>query len=364
MFSVVYTTLGGIRAVIWTDVIQCFVLMLGAFFTMGAIAYMTDSGIGDWLAVAQEYKHEEVRWFDWDPRTRSTVFTISLGMFFWFVCTHGANQVALQRYFSVKDVRAARQSYVVSALASIFIGVILAGVGIALLYYIQQPGVLVSDLPAKAGIESAVSSIRNEAQDAVFPQFIGRLIPSGLRGLVVAALFAAAMSTIDSGANSVSTILTVDFFRRLKPEWTSESGELFRARLFTASMGVIVVGYTVLIYHISKGTDIISLCQKGFNCFLGPLGALFFMGMLYKRATPATVLPAFLIGEVVGVLTSFSTDLFDIPFSTHLVIPASCLLTCLLCVLFSEATRSLARPAQLQMMWKPIVKSNKTASLD
>ena len=105
MFSVLYTTLGGIRAVVWTDVIQFFILMIGALFTMGFIAWMTNSGLSDWIAVSQAHKHEAVEWFTPDIGDRSSVAFISLGMFFWFICTHGSNQVALQRYFTVKDVR-------------------------------------------------------------------------------------------------------------------------------------------------------------------------------------------------------------------------------------------------------------------
>jgi SSS family solute:Na+ symporter len=95
--------------------------------------------------------------------------------------------------------------------ASIAIGVILAGVGISLMYYIGHV-----DLPAEAGLNSTDASIRNTSQDKIFPQFIGQCLPAGIRGMVVAALFAAAMSTIDSGANSASTIITVDLFRHFQ----------------------------------------------------------------------------------------------------------------------------------------------------
>ena len=78
MFSVLYTTLGGIRAVIWTDVIQFFVLLAGALFTMAYIAWDTHSGIGEWISYSQQYKHEAVEWFDWDVRNRSTIFSISI----------------------------------------------------------------------------------------------------------------------------------------------------------------------------------------------------------------------------------------------------------------------------------------------
>ena len=353
-FSIFYTTLGGIRAVIWTDVIQFFVLLIGALFTMGAVAWMTGSNVGDWIEVSQTYKHEEVQWFDWDVRNRSTVFSISLSLFMWMVCTHGANQMAMQRYFTVRNVKAARISYVISAVAALALGVILAGVGISLMYFIQQ-----YDLPASAGILSDIRSVRNVAQDSVFPQFISIYMPSGLRGLVVAALFAAAMSTIDSGANSASTILTVDFMRRFDPKSEASQLELKRARIMTACMGVLVVGYTIALYELSKGSDIISLAQKGFNCFLGPLGALFVLGMFVKRATPVSVIPAFILGEITGVCASYSTELFGVDFSTHLVIGLAWLVTFFTALLIGfihyQFTGEQASEKQQNFMWRAVV---------
>ena len=362
-FSIFYTTLGGIRAVIWTDVIQFFVLLIGALFTMGAVAWMTSSNVGDWIEVSQTYKHEEVQWFDWDVRNRSTVFSISLSLFMWMVCTHGANQMAMQRYFTVRNVKAARISYVISAVAALALGVILAGVGISLMYFIQQ-----YDLPASAGILSDIRSVRNVAQDSVFPQFISIYMPSGLRGLVVAALFAAAMSTIDSGANSASTILTVDFIRRFDPKSEAGQLELKRARIMTACMGVLVVGYTIALYELSKGSDIISLAQKGFNCFLGPLGALFVLGMFVKKATPIAVIPAFILGELVGVSASYSTELFDVDFSTHLVIGFSWLVTFFSALfigyLHHYLTGNQATKDQQKLMWRAVVRTKEPSNID
>ena len=361
-FSIFYTTLGGIRAVIWTDVIQFFVLLIGALFTMGAVAWMTSSNVGDWIEVSQTYKHEEVQWFDWDVRNRSTVFSISLSLFMWMVCTHGANQMAMQRYFTVRNVKAARISYVISAVAALALGVILAGVGISLMYFIQQ-----YDLPASAGILSDIRSVRNVAQDSVFPQFISIYMPSGLRGLVVAALFAAAMSTIDSGANSASTILTVDFMRRFDPKSEASQLELKRARIMTACMGVLVVGYTIVLYELSKGSDIISLAQKGFNCFLGPLGALFVLGMFVKRATPVSVIPALILGEITGVCASYSTELFGVDFSTHLVIGLAWLVTFFTALLIGflhyQFTGEQASDKQQTFMWRAVVNKEEPSNV-
>ncbi len=368
MFSVLYTTLGGIRAVIWTDVIQFFVLLAGALFTMAYIAWDTHSGIGEWISYSQQYKHEAVEWFDWDVRNRSTIFSISIGMFFWFTCTHGSNQVALQRYFSVKNIAAARKSYLFSAVASLGIGVVLAGVGVSLMFYMQD-----HDLPARkvihtysqqetATLSAAEKVSLNDAQDNVFPQFISLHMPPFLRGLVVAALFAAAMSTIDSGANSTSTILIIDFLRPLTPSIMKSDGELRYARLLTATMGVTVVLYTLGLYHVSKGTDIITLSQKGFNCFLGPLGATFVLGMFFPRVTPRSLIPAFLIGEVVGVGSSFSEEFLAIPFSTHLVVPASWITTIVFALLFSVILNTRATENQRSWTWIEVMRNRPAPS--
>ena len=380
MFSILYTTLGGIRAVVWTDVIQFLVLMVGALFTMGYIAYDTGSGLGDWVSHSMTTKHEEVEWFSLDVGNRSTVFTISIGMFFWFVCTHGANQVALQRYFTVKTVREARISYLVSALASFGIGIILAGVGVSLAYYIQDHPLDASiarnqstaslkqlddtlEAARKNDGQQAAETIAadqsaqrrelrktlNKAQDSIFPQFIRHYMPPILRGLVVAALFAAAMSTIDSGANSTSTILTVDFFRPLSKTQATEAGELARARYLTAAMGFVVVLYTLGLYHLSKGTNIIDLCQRGFNCFLGPLGATFMLGMFSRRVASTHMALAFVLGEVVGVSASYSMEFFGAPFSTHLIVPAAWAATMITALGLSLVIPQ--RPSPQQLRW-------------
>ncbi len=367
LFSVFYTTLGGMRAVVWTDVVQFFILVAGAIYTIGYIAYITNSGLDDWLRSFEAYPHREsVEWASWDIGNRSTVCFITVGMTFWFLCTHGANQVALQRYFSVKDIAAARRSYLVSALASFGLGVLLAGVGLSLLHFIRLPE---NHLPAKPQLEAMLPhgadqatrqelhKARTEAQDKIFPQFISTFLPAGMRGLVVAALFAAAMSTIDSGANSISTIVTIDFVRPRNSHQSSDASELKVARFLTAAMGVVIVAVTVLIYHISKGTDIISLTQKGFNCFLGPLGGLFILAMFSRRATAATVIPAVLIGEAVGISTSYSMEFFDQPFSTHLVVPTSWLATILSCHILNLVFQTRIGEDQSRWLWTSVVKS-------
>lgn len=355
-FSILYTTLGGVRAVVWTDVVQFFVLIMGAVFTVFAVAYQTDTGISEWLSFSSEYKHETVEWFTWDVGNRSSVFFIAVGMLFWTVCTHGANQVALQRYFSVKNIREARKTFLVNALLSVVLSVLLAIVGIALMYFIFTDNSLTGDmLTARQQLDSVNAKIRATTQDNVFPLYIRMYLPDGLRGLIVAALFAAAMSTIDSGANSITAIVTIDFFRPNSRRQRSNEAELKLARLLTALMGVVVVASTVFLYHVSKGTNMVDLCQKGFNCFLGPLCALFVLGMFSKRSVPSTVMPAVILGEIVGILGSYSEEILDQKFSTHLVVPAAFVATIATSILLSQVRRTMGTAESLRWMWRPVV---------
>lgn len=355
LFAALYTTLGGMRAVVWTDVVQFLVLLAGALFTIGYVMWTTDTGLSDWLTAQRAYPHREsVEWYRWDIGDRTNILFVTVGMAFWLISTHGANQVALQRYFAVHDVWAARKSYLISALAGFGLGLLLAAVGLCLIYFTQE-----HPLPAIDAIHSPSASERHPAQDKVFPQFIRAYLPAGLRGLVVAALFAAAMSTIDSGANSVAAIVTVDFFRRRGGDAVTPEAELRLARRLTATIGLMIIAVAIGLHHASQGTDIISLTQKGFNCFLGPLGALFVLAMFSKRATPVTVIPAVVFGELVGVLTSYSQELFDVAYSTHLVIPGAWLATLITGWLLALALRTETSLEQRRWMWRAVVRSGR-----
>lgn len=348
LFSVLYTTMGGMRAVVWTDVIQFIVLVFGAFLTIITVAWTTGSGVTDWFNIVSKEQYETVEWFTFDVGTRSTVFTIICGMFFWSFCTHSSNQVALQRYFSVRNVREGRKSYLINACCDVGLALLLGCVGMSLFYFVHDAQSM-SQIPASEGINSAVESIRNESQDKIFPQFIRIVLPTGIRGLVVAALFAAAMSTIDSGANSISTIVTVDFYRKLSGHKATAKGELRLARMLTATMGVVIVLTTLFLYHFSKGTDLLTLCQKGFNCFLGPLGGIFCLGIFAPLVSSRAVIPAMFVGEAVGICSSYSKELFDVSFSTHLVVAAGWLATIVAAHLFAILLND--RPTEEQKRW-------------
>ncbi len=315
LFSIVYTTLGGLRAVVWTDVVQFFVLLTGAVFTMAAVSVRTETGLGDWLEFSQGYKHEQVEWFSWDVANRSTIFSISIGMLFWHACTHGANQVALQRYFAVKDIWAARRSFLVNALSSIGLGILLAGVGLSLMYFVlgsdqangemlQARADLLPDMENASPEEIAeLNATRTNAQKNVFPQFIRLYLPSGLRGLVVAALFAAAMSSIDSGVNSITAVVMTDFVERFRTEKLSEKTRTRASRLMALAIGLFVVTTSSFLEYVPG--NFLEVSQRTLGLFVSPLFALFFVGLFVKGATERGAIAAAAVAFLTAAAISF-----------------------------------------------------------
>ncbi len=289
VFATVYTAVGGIRAVIWTDVIQFLVLFSGALLTLGYVVMTTGTGVADWWELATEHRaaHTRPLWFSWDPSERVTILTACMSIYFWTVCTQMCDQVVLQRYFTTCNLSAARRSYVLSAVADVSMNVLLALCGLALLgFYLQHADFL----PTSMDLASRANA------DAVFPYFISHQLPAGVGGLILSALIAAAMSSIDSGVNSVSTVITTDIGHRCFPWIHASITPLAMARVLTLAVGGAVTGLAYGVDLIARRVNILELMPKGFNMFLGPLAGLFFIGMFLPRCRTRSAIAAVLGG--------------------------------------------------------------------
>lgn len=298
LFTTVYTALGGIRAVIWTDVMQSIVMFAGAIITLLYVMLATHTGPVDWWQTASEMHIEHTRpiWFSFDVTIRVTVFSAILNNFFWTICTHGSDQMIVQRYFSTSSLTAARKSYVISAIADVSVGVLLALCGLALLaFYVGHPG----NLPP--GI-----TFKNDA-DKVFPHFISHQLQWGLGGVILSALFAAAMSSMSSGINSVTAVTTTDILARLLPRGERLLQGMKFARLLSAGVGLLstVLAFVVAYMATHSQNNIMELMPKGFNMFLGPLAGLFFAGMFLPRCTSKSAMVAVLCGLMFTFVWSY-----------------------------------------------------------
>jgi SSS family solute:Na+ symporter len=242
----------------------------------------TDTGPSDWWKIAAENSagHTKPILFSFDPTVRMTVFTAALLSFFWTICTHGSDQVVLQRYFSTTSLKSARRSYLVAATTDLTIGVLLALCGLALLaFYLQHPSYLPDGIMV---IENGKTIVKQG--DKVLPYFFAHQLPAGIGGVILAVLLCDAMQTLVSGVNSISAVFTGDLYGRLWPNRKPFLSDVSFARLLTVFVGLVVTctGLSVAYLAQNSGRNIIDMMAPAFNMFLGPLASLFLIGMFLK----------------------------------------------------------------------------------
>jgi len=291
LVAVAYTTLGGLRAVVITDVFQFFLLAGGVVLTIVLISVRM-GGVGAWWPTSWAPNWDVQPFFSFDPHVRVTVVGAVLAQLVWRVCTAGADQVAIQRYAATADAKAARRSYLVNALAGFVVLLLLAAAGFALLGFFQATPHLVPD---------GMTLIGNA--DYLFPHYIANFLPVGVSGLVVAAMFAAAMSSLDSGINSVTTVLMTDFLDRFRRGQPSEEQHVRTAKYFVLFIGLVVVLISSQMGRIPG--NFLEVTKKTCNLFVAPLFGLFFMALFVPFATPFGTACGATYGLVTAVLVGF-----------------------------------------------------------
>ena len=226
VLCIIYTMMGGIEAVIWTDVVQTLVLLGGAIFSLALILSRLDMGAAEMIRTGMENgKFFENTDWSWNLMS-GTAWTILVGSLFHNMFAYTASQDVVQRYITTRDEKSAARAIWLNALLSAPAQAVFFAIGTALfIFYRYHPERLAGGV----------------ANDAIFPYFIVHEIPVGVAGLIVAGLFAAAQSSASSSMNSVATALVTDFFKRLKPDST-EKTNLRLARLLTMLTGAAGVG--------------------------------------------------------------------------------------------------------------------------
>jgi len=312
MVGTIYTWLGGMRAVVWTDVVQWFVLFGGSLFCIGWVMVQTSTGPIQWWQAATAIEHEPQPIFAWDPRVRITVFGMIASTFFAKICLHGSDQVVVQRYLSTPSARAAGGSFLAYVAAGVVLTAVMAVLGLALSSYAQY------------GPQGTGWSGPSEP-DKIFPWFIANALPVGVRGLVVAGLLAAAMSSIDSGINSVAAVVTIDFYQRFFGQEGEERSALWVAKVVTLLSGALAVGMAFLIQLIEG--NLFEIMNKSFGAFPGTLGMIMLAAITLPRCGPRVVLVAAAVSTICGWLVTFSAELFGEPWGISFmwITPTACM---------------------------------------
>ena len=263
VLSTLYTVLGGIEAVIWTDVLQTIVLLGGALIALVIILNNIDGGLFTVISLAAN--QGKLAWInlDWNL-TDDTLGVILLGAVFTSLLPYTTDQAVAQRYLTTKDEKAATKAIYTNGWLAIPGSIIFFGLGTALFIYFQQ-------------FPSHLPPIKNA--DQIFPIFIVNEMPAGLAGLLIAGVFAAAMSSLDSSMHSIATVLTTDFVQRLRRKHTEL---LSTAKKLTFILGLLGTVSAIVIVSI----DVKYLWDYFLNIIgllLGALGGLFMLGIFTKR---------------------------------------------------------------------------------
>lgn len=292
-FTILYTALGGMKAVIWTDFVQVFVMMGGAIFAIVFIIYHLNGGMPEFVATAMAEDKTHLLDFSFDL-TKATVWGFIFLVLFDVVLTFPKDQVLMQRTLSTKSAKEAGRS--IWAFAAIMIpgGFVFYTIGTALfVYYKDNPERMNPLLPI----------------DATFPLFIAAELPMGVTGLIIAGIFAAAMSTLSSIINSVATLASVDFYEKLAKNPTPKKSVLF-AELMTVAVGMVGIGVALLLsrYDIHSLFDV-SIELAGL--LGGGFAGAYTLGMFTRRANSA--------GVAIGVASSIALTL--VAWSMDLVHP-------------------------------------------
>lgn len=253
VFVAFYTVAGGIEAVIWTDVVQTLVLLVGGLACLWVIVDSLPGGLGQIVDTASAHgklgfsewqagRLEPVSW-DISLLNKTGTMMLLLGLVNWLT-EYSSNQNTVQRYCAASSEREARRGMWVCALSSLPIWAFYMFLGTALyVFYLQFPS-----------LEAAEMLDGTRKAEQILPFFILGQLPDGLVGLVLAAALAAAMSSLDSSINAISAVSVVDIYRRhLRPD-ASDRHYLLVARWVAIGVGAIMIGGAITFYYANTKT--------------------------------------------------------------------------------------------------------------
>ena len=294
---ILYSMLGGLKAVIWADAIQGIILIGGALLCLVILLFSMPEGplqafdIAIHSPVGNKFSFGA---FTSDLTTSTFWVCLTYGIFI-NLQNYGIDQNYVQRYHAAKTDRDARFSALFGGYLFIPVSALFFLIGSVLYsYYTANPGLLPEDIAAKP--------------DYVFPYFIVHGLPIGLRGLLIASIFAAGMSTVSTSVTSAATIILTDYYKPLARK-SSERRDVFVLRLSSVIVGLI--GIIVAIAMLSV-ESIIDAWWKLSSIFSGGMLGLFLLGILPRRISHTAALVGCILGIIVIAWISLATTM-DLP---------------------------------------------------
>ncbi|MDH3709758.1 MAG: sodium/solute symporter, partial [Cyclobacteriaceae bacterium] len=285
--STAYTVLGGIEAVVWTDVIQVFVLLGGAITAIIIAIDGIDGGVEMVWEVGMQREKFRFAELSWDP-TRLVLWVGIVGFFFLNLISYTSDQVVIQRYLTVKSEKEAARSLWTNGLITIPVIPVFFGLGTVIyIYYLLNP-----------------TEITSTNIDEILPFYIVTKMPIGVAGLVIAGIFAASMSSLDSSMNSISTAYITDFHKRIRPGREDQS-YLRIAKYVTVLMGFVGT-FTAMWIAASDVRIIFDFFQELLGMIGGSLAGVFVLAVFTRSANA----PGAIIGTFAGAAITLMVKYF------------------------------------------------------
>lgn len=269
--SVVYTYFGGIRAIAWTDVMQ-FSIFLGSGLLIIAYCVKGIGSVSETFRLANEAG--KLRWFDatWDPSSARNLWSAGIAYVAFEVAIRGCDQQFVQRYLSTRDTRTANYSSIASVLLGVCVGLVFFSVGASLYAYFEVKQV--AALPAGA------------AANDVLPHFILNILPTGVKGLLGAAIMGEALSSLNSLYAALSNTTVTDFLRKRG----EAAGNLADAKRWVLIWGAVATAVAFAVAGSSQ--SLLDTALFFTSLFIGPLLALFLLAFFRPGTRAAAVIPA------------------------------------------------------------------------
>ncbi|OGD21542.1 MAG: hypothetical protein A2W03_12260 [Candidatus Aminicenantes bacterium RBG_16_63_16] len=343
--TLVYTALGGFRAAVAAGVVKFFLLIFGAGLTLVFISVRMGGG-GAWLPHRWASHWPPFLVFSLDPSVRLTLIGMMIMTIVWWICTAGSDQIAIQRYASTRDLRAARQAFLSNNIADAILTIFLGAVGLAVLAFFQR-------FPELA---SAGRSVTGDA-DFLFPHLIANILPHGAAGFLMAGIISTVLVSFGSGVNSAAAVIVSDFVGRLRrprdgepaPAGREDRRGLLASRVATVAVGVAVIILSLMMDRVPG--NIVEMTNRSNGLFVAPLFNLFFMAIFIRGASPLGTVLGSVYGFAAAFLIAFWQMLTGEPSpGFQWILPASLVVSISSSVVFS---RLVGRPKtrRAKVLW-------------
>ena len=266
--AIIFITLfGGMEAVIWLDVIQGFLLILGGLLAIGVIIFKTDGGLGAIVNYAVDHDKIGFGPYDFDF-VNLTFWVMVINGIFYAIQKYGADQTIVQRYLTAKSDKDAIKASIMGIAITVPVWIAFMFIGTALFsFYALNP----------VGLPEGIKS------DAVFPYFITTQLPPGMIGLILSALIAAAISSLDADLNCLAAVGVDDYYKRIKPN-SSGADQLRMGKILVVLAGIAAILVATVYVYSGENTGILSTVFMLYAIFSGGIAGMLLLGLFVNRA--------------------------------------------------------------------------------